>query len=159
MSRLYIKFRGGFRMKKMILLIVLVLNSIQAVAQINKIDCDSVFNSYSKIWEGKIGVTLFEKAPELIGSNEQLIVNLKKERLVDDKRVFVHFIVDKDGNPRCIEPIKDGSGFFKETAVKRVEKLKFSPAILKGKPLMVPMVLPITFKIDSSAEDSCKKGF
>jgi len=79
-----------------------------------------------------------------------LVVTIPKENSLEkEEKIFIHFIVDKQGNPQCIEPVKEGNKSLRELAVEYVEKLQFSPAMLKGKPVITPMILPIRFRINS----------
>lgn len=140
-------------MKKIILVLpIVVLTTIPVLAQMTPAECDSIFNFYSEIWEENIGVILFEKAPELIGNDDQLITTVLKEGSIkNETKIYIHFIVDKEGNPQCVEPIKGGNEFLRKHAVEHVERLKFSPATQKGNPLMAPMILPIRVKVDSTS--------
>jgi len=62
-------------------------------------------------------------------------------------RVYVQFIVDKQGNvvnPHVIRGI--GGGCDKE-ALRVIKKAKFTPGMQRGRPVKVKMSLPIVFKL------------
>lgn len=63
-------------------------------------------------------------------------------------KVFVAFVVEKDGSVRDVEVLKGLGGGLDEEAV-RVMKLmeKWTPGKVKGKPVAQRIVMPISFKL------------
>ena len=63
-------------------------------------------------------------------------------------RVFVQFVVDKDGSITNVEVLKGIGGGCDEEAVRVVKNApKWHPGKQRGRPVRVKMVLPITFKL------------
>lgn len=63
-------------------------------------------------------------------------------------KVFVKVLVDKEGNAKKVIAIKSESDKLTQAAVDAAYKTKFSPAIQKGKPVSVWVVLPFKFALD-----------
>ena len=63
-------------------------------------------------------------------------------------KVFVQFVIDKDGSITEVKVIK-GLGFgLDEEAIRIIQKApKWTPAKQRGKPVRVRMALPIMFKL------------
>lgn len=63
-------------------------------------------------------------------------------------RVFVSFIVDKDGSISNVEIVKGVHASLDQEAMRVVKKMpKWSPGKSNGKPVKVKMRLPITFTL------------
>ncbi|MFY0654112.1 MAG: TonB family protein [Cyclobacteriaceae bacterium] len=63
-------------------------------------------------------------------------------------RVFVKFVVDKDGSITSVQALKGIGGGCDEEAVKIVENApRWNPGKQRGQPVKVYMTLPITFKL------------
>lgn len=68
------------------------------------------------------------------------------KRMDIEGKVFVQFIIEKDGSITDVQAIKGIGGGCDEEAVRVVEKSpKWKPAKQRGKPVRQRMVLPITF--------------
>lgn len=61
--------------------------------------------------------------------------------------VHVSFIVDVDGRAKQIEFVESTSLIFNAPAVEAVRKVRFKPAIRKGKAVRVRMALPVRFRL------------
>ena len=62
--------------------------------------------------------------------------------------VRVSFIVDKDGQPRNLE-VARGAGYdLNQAALNAVRRQEFEPGTRNGRPICVPMTLPIRFWVD-----------
>jgi protein TonB len=86
------------------------------------------------------------------GFTKYLQKNLKypeqARRMNVEGRVFVQFIIDKDGSPTDITVLKGiGSGCDEEAARVIKNMPKWNPGKQRGKPVRVKMSLPITFKL------------
>lgn len=69
-------------------------------------------------------------------------------RMGIEGKVFVQFVVDKDGSLSDVQAIKGIGAGCDEEAVRVVKQApKWSPGKQRGKPVRVRMVLPITFKL------------
>ncbi|MEQ8878827.1 MAG: TonB family protein [Cyclobacteriaceae bacterium] len=66
-------------------------------------------------------------------------------------RVYVQFVVDKDGSITDVEPVKGIGGGCDEEAVRVIQNAeKFNPGKQRGMPVRVRMVMPIIFKLDQA---------
>ncbi len=100
--------------------------------------------------------TIVEVMPKFKGGEEQLSVfideNLRypnqSKRMGVEGRVFVKFVVEKDGKLSNAEVIR-GIGVGCDEEALRVVNLfpKFSPGTMGGVPVRVQMVIPIKFKL------------
>jgi periplasmic protein TonB len=97
-----------------------------------------------------------EKAAEPIGGYEAfyklLKANLKyprnAARMNIDGRVFVEFIVNRDGTPVEMKVVR-GIGFgFDEEAKRVIGLTRWNPGKQRGRPVRVKMVLPIVFMLN-----------
>ncbi len=69
-------------------------------------------------------------------------------RMGIEGKVFVQFVVDKDGTITDVQAVKGiGAGCDEEAARVISEAPKWSPGKQRGKPVKVRMILPITFKL------------
>ena len=63
-------------------------------------------------------------------------------------RVFVSFIVEKDGSVSNVDVKRGIGGGSDEAAVRVIKALpKWKPGKMKGKPVRVSYMMPITFKL------------
>lgn len=62
-------------------------------------------------------------------------------------RVLIRFIVDKDGNVKQPEILKDIGSGCGAAAIKGLENLKFTPGTQDGLSISVYYTLPVTFKL------------
>ena len=69
-------------------------------------------------------------------------------RMGIEGKVFVQFVVDKDGTLTNVQAIKGIGAGCDEEAVRVISKAKkWSPGKQRGRPVKVRMILPITFKL------------
>ena len=69
-------------------------------------------------------------------------------RMGIEGKVFVQFVVDKDGTLTDVQAIKGIGAGCDEEAVRVISKAKrWSPGKQRGRPVKVRMILPITFKL------------
>ncbi|XOV94151.1 MAG: TonB family protein [Bacteroidota bacterium] len=113
--------------------------------------------------------TIVEEAPEYPGGLEMFYKYLAKEMQYPaearsngiEGRVYVQFVVDKDGSVTNVEPVK-GIGFgCDEEAMRVVQSAgKFNPGKQQGMPVRVRLVLPIIFKLnpDQLNSDNTRQG-
>ena len=107
-------------------------------------------------------LTVSEFLPEYPGGQEALMQFLAKniqypQPCVDsgvEGKVYIRFIVEKDGRVSNVEVLRHPPGDFGELlakeAVRVVKKLeKFKPATQNGKPVRVYFTLPVTFKLNN----------
>jgi len=69
-------------------------------------------------------------------------------RMGVEGKVFVQFVVDKDGSITEVQAIKGIGAGCDEEAVRVIqEAAKWKPGKQRGRPVKVRMILPITFKL------------
>lgn len=100
--------------------------------------------------------TKVEKMAEYIGGKEALIRDIKsnlvypqkaKEEMIEG-RVFVKFVVKKDGSTCCYSVVRSSDSVFEQAALQAVTKLgKWEPARNNGKPVNSYFTLPVTFRL------------
>jgi len=97
-----------------------------------------------------------EKKPEPIGGYEtfykKLKENLKYPRKAQqynvEGRVFVEFIVNRDGTPVDIKVIRGIGAGCDEEAVRVISLSKWNPGKQRGKPVRVKMSMSVVFKLN-----------
>ena len=105
------------------------------------------------IWEG-----IVEQQPEPVGGMLAFQKFLKKNlkypnqarRMSVEGKVFVQFVVDRDGSLNDIKVLKGIGAGCDEEAVRVLKKHpKWSPGKQRGRPVKVRMVIPIIFRLGS----------
>ena len=93
-----------------------------------------------------------DKGPELISRLNPEYPKLAKLAGIQGT-VYLKLLIDEKGNVEKIKIEQGVKDMLDESALKAAKKAKFSPAMLKDKPVKVWVVLPIAFKlsVDNSA--------
>ena len=137
-------------MKKLILLAAVALFcGTSAMAQTDEVD-DAVF-------------VVVEKSPEFPGGNDSLYAFIgrnikypeaaKKNKI--EGRVFVTFVVEKDGQVSSAKILRDIGGGCGEEALRVVNSMpKWTPGTQRGNPVRVQFNLPIMFQLQKQTSDS-----
>lgn len=90
-----------------------------------------------------------ERVPELIGGLDALRKEVNYPRKARRKgiegRVFVRFVVSKNGLPTDVRVVEPVHPLLDEEAVRAVRELRFLPGIKDGDPVAVQMTIPISF--------------
>ena len=130
-------------MKKLILLAAVALFcGTSAMAQTDDVD-DAVF-------------VVVEKSPEFPGGNDSLYAfigrNIKYPEMAKknkiEGRVFVTFVVEKDGQVSSAKILRDIGGGCGEEALRVVNSMpKWKPGTQRGNPVRVQFNLPVMFKL------------
>lgn len=98
-----------------------------------------------------------EQMPELIGGLESISnkITYPEEARQNgvEGRVFVKFIVNKDGNVENAEVMRGIGSGADEEALRVVREAKFKPGFQDGEPVRVQYALPITFRLGSTTSD------
>ncbi|MCH7638826.1 MAG: energy transducer TonB [Bacteroidetes bacterium] len=93
-----------------------------------------------------------DQIPELIGGLEGLQDRLEYPASClsagTEGRVFVQFVVDKEGHPSEVRVVRGLHDACDEAAVQVVEQSHFIPGLDEGKTVRVRMSLPVTFQLD-----------
>ena len=105
--------------------------------------------------------TKVEKMAEYIGGKEELVRDIKnnlvypqkaKEEMIEG-RVFIKFVVKKDGSTCCYSVVRSSDSVFEQAALQAVTKLgKWEPARNNGKPVNSYFMLPITFRLEDAVQ-------
>jgi protein TonB len=102
--------------------------------------------------------TIVENQPEPVGGisafYEYVGKNLKYPNLARrnniEGRVFIQFVVEKDGSLTDVKVLKGIGGGCDEEAVRIISNApKWKPGKQRGRPVRVQMILPILFKLES----------
>ena len=137
-------------MKKQIVMLVLaVLCSTSAMAQIVVVD-EEIF-------------LVVENEPEFPGGDDSLYAYIarnivypeaaKKEKI--QGRVFVTFVIEKDGQVSSAKILRDIGGGCGEEAIRVVKNMpKWKPGTQRGNPVRVQFNLPIMFQLEKSTSES-----
>ena len=137
-------------MKKLILLAAVALFcGTSAMAQSDDVD-DAVF-------------VVVEKSPEFPGGNDSLYAFIgrnikypeaaKKNKI--EGRVFVTFVIEKDGQVSNAKLLRDIGGGCGEEAIRVVNSMpKWKPGTQRGNPVRVQFNLPIMFQLEKSKTES-----
>ena len=100
-----------------------------------------------------------EVMPEFPGGTEKFMAylseNIKYPEEAKDKnisgRVFINFVVEKDGSVSNVKVMRSIGGGCDEEAVRVVKAMpKWKPGMQRGKPVRVSYVLPVTFKLNEN---------
>lgn len=98
-----------------------------------------------------------EEMPQLIGGLEEIQKKIEypEEALKKgiEGRVFVQFIVNKNGNVSDAKVIRGIGGGADEEALRVVREAKFEPGYQNGVPARVQYALPISFKLSPPTSD------
>lgn len=136
-------------MKKLIVLVALsVLCSTSAMAQ-TVVEDDAIF-------------VVAENAPEFPGGEDSLYAYIarnivypeaaKKEKI--EGRVFVTFIVEKDGQVSSVKLLRDIGGGCGEEAIRVLKSMpKWKPGTQRGKPVRVQFNLPVSFELQDEDKE------
>lgn len=97
--------------------------------------------------------TVVDEMPEMIGGTSVLYGEIEYPRSAVragiEGRVFIQFVVDKEGNVRDEKVLRDIGGGCGEAALAAVREVKFTPGRLKGEVVNVQYSMPVTFKLEN----------
>lgn len=92
-----------------------------------------------------------EEKPELIGGMKSLQSRIEYPKVAKkagiEGRVFVQFIVDKNGNVTDPVVLRSPHKLLSEEALRVIRTAKFKPGKQRTKPVKVRMALPISFRL------------
>jgi TonB family protein len=101
------------------------------------------------------GYLRVDKSPEMIKAPVPVYPTKAKMQAIEGK-VFLKLLIDEKGNvvkskiDRGVNPLLD------KAALEAAKGAKFSPALIKDKPVKVWVVLPIAFKLDMDSSEKEK---
>lgn len=97
--------------------------------------------------------TVVDEMPEIVGGVSALYGKIKYPhnavRANIEGRVFIQFVVDKEGNVRDEKVLRDIGGGCGEAALEAVRDVKFTPGRLKGEVVNVQYSMPVTFRLEN----------
>ena len=100
---------------------------------------------------------IVEQMPKYTGGEEAMMKyvaeNIKYPQAAKDKnisgRVFVGFVIEKDGSVSNVKVVRGIGGGCDEEAARVIKEMpKWKPGMQKGKPVRVNYMMPIFFKLD-----------
>lgn len=98
-----------------------------------------------------------EEMPELIGGLASIQTNIRYPEMARragiEGRVYVQFIVNKQGDVEEARVIRGIGGGADEEALRVVNEAKFRPGMQRGQPVRVQYSLPIVFKLAGNSPD------
>ncbi|MBL7857297.1 MAG: energy transducer TonB [Cyclobacteriaceae bacterium] len=122
------------------------VEEITVVQEEEKENVDEVFLVVEESATPKGGMAAFY---EYVGKKMQGKYPAQARRMGIEGRVFVEFVVNRDGSIQDVKAIKGIGAGCDELAVKVVEEApKWNPGKQRGKPVRQKMVLPIVFKLN-----------
>ncbi|MDR9364365.1 MAG: M56 family metallopeptidase [Balneolaceae bacterium] len=99
-----------------------------------------------------------EQMPELIGGLESLQDKISYPELAKKAgvqgRVYIRFIVNKNGNVENAEVIRGIGSGADEEALRVVSEAKFTPGMQDGNPVRVQYAIPVFFRLGTDSENS-----
>ena len=134
-------------MKKLILLVVVALFCSTSVMAQTEVEDDAIF-------------VVAENAPEFPGGSDSLYAYIarnikypetaKKEKI--EGRVFVTFVIEKDGQVSSAKILRDIGGGCGEEALRVVKNMpKWKPGTQRGNPVRFQFNLPVSFMLGKDA--------
>ena len=134
-------------MKKLILLVVVALFCCTSVMAQTEVEDDAIF-------------VVAENAPEFPGGSDSLYAYIarnikypeaaKKEKI--EGRVFVTFVIEKDGRVSNAKILRDIGGGCGEEAIRVVKNMpKWKPGTQRDNPVRFQFNLPVSFMLGKDA--------
>jgi len=97
-----------------------------------------------------------EEMPVLIGGIEGIAARLRYPEIAQkagvEGRVFVQFVINKEGRVEDAVVIKGQGAGLDEEALRVVQTARFKPGKQRGKPVKVRMSMPITFRLEDKKQ-------
>jgi periplasmic protein TonB len=119
------------------------VEEIVVKAEEPKEEVDEIFTIVEESASPKGGMGSFYKYV-----NEKIKYPPQARRMAIDGKVFVEFVINKDGTISDVKAVKGIGGGCDEEAVRVVQSAPaWTPGKQRGKPVKQRMVLPITFKL------------
>ena len=110
---------------------------------------------------------IVEQMPQYTGGEEAMMKyvaeNIKYPQEAKDKnisgRVFIGFVIEKDGSVSNVKVVRGIGGGCDEEAVRVIKEMpKWKPGMQKGKPVRVSYQIPIYFKLDTPQKTNSLVG-
>lgn len=98
-------------------------------------------------------LTVAEEMPEIVGGMQELYskINYPRRAVRDgiEGRVFIQFVVDREGNVRDPQILRDIGGGCGDAAIEAVKKVEFTPGRHNGEFVNVQYSMPVTFRLQN----------
>lgn len=121
-------------------------------AKVTLKDADSIFQIVDQMPEFPGGV---EALMDFVGKNVKYPEQAKEKEI--SGRVFIGFVIEKDGSVNVVKVLRGIGGGCDEEAVRVIKAMpKWTPGKLKGQPVRVSYQIPINFKLDNPQKDNLK---
>ncbi len=95
---------------------------------------------------------IVDTMPELIGGLEDLQARIHYPEIAKKAgiqgRVFLQFVVEKDGTPVEIMVTRGLGGGCDDEAVRALSETRFTPGMQRGIPVRVKMSIPVTYRLN-----------
>ncbi len=118
----------------------------------NKSVGDSIFQIVDQMPEFPGGI---EALMDFVGKNVKYPEQAKEKEI--SGRVFIGFVIEKDGSVNVVKVLRGIGGGCDEEAVRVIKAMpKWTPGKLKGQPVRVSYQIPINFKLDNPQKDNLK---
>lgn len=121
-------------------------------AKVTLKDADSIFQIVDQMPEFPGGI---EALMDFVGKNVKYPEQAKEKEI--SGRVFIGFVIEKDGSVSNVKVLRGIGGGCDEEAVRVIKAMpKWTPGKLKGQPVRVSYQIPINFKLDNPQKDNLK---
>lgn len=147
--------RGVFAIKerKKIGLILATTDQFYKMAEMTKDVDDNGREVFDLVEDQPTPVGGMTEFYEYIAANMEYPTEARSKGI--EGRVFIQFVVDKEGNLTNVKPVKGIGVGCDEEAVRVIEKAaKWNPGKQRGETVNVRMILPITFKLDGPGDNT-----
>ena len=112
--------------------------------KVKQVDSDSIYQVVEVMPEFPGGM---DKMAKYLSENIKYPEEAKEKNICG--RVFIEFVIEKDGSVSNVNVMRSIGGGCDEEGVRVVKAMpKWKPGLMKGKPVRVHYVLPINFKLD-----------
>lgn len=126
---------------------LLCITAIPAIAATEEAELNSTEIDTTEVY------TVVDEMPEIIGGLQAIYGRISYPRAAVragvEGRVFIQFVVDKEGNvqdPKVLRDIGAGCG---DAAIEAIKDVKFTPGRLNGEIVNVQYSMPVTFRLEN----------
>ncbi len=131
-----------------VFMLISIYSSNIALGQIN---CNEFFKTFDSLNYNTFHILPgYDKSPFPEDGFENMYQMINKQTELDFGGVVIKalvlFTVDTLGYVQCAQALENDNELFNARAVEIVKQIRFIPAERKGKKVVAPMVLPITFR-------------
>lgn len=126
-------------MRNAILFLLAAMGAVECEAQAS---CDSMYARYDAWMAGKVGVVLFDQAPQITAGKERLrTYNAPKDHV---GMAFIRVLLDEQGTPSCVR-LHVTNELIRPEVSDIISALRFMPAMVQGKATPAITSLAVVF--------------